>query len=116
MCNIYLNRLDRAWEDERCGVLVRYAEDLLMMCRSRSEAERALTRLGEILAEMGLELKAAKTRIVQQLDVGGEGLDFLGFQHRLVRAGAVKGPNVSSSSPAGPHVEPSSTPGSASVN
>ena len=85
MCNVYLNRLDRAWEDERCGTLVRYADDLLVMCRSRGEAERALTRLGEILAEMGLELKAAKTRIVQ-LEVGGEGFDFLGFHHRLVRA------------------------------
>lgn len=38
-----------------------------------------------LLAELGLEPKAAKTRIVE-LAVGGEGLDFLGFHHRLVRS------------------------------
>jgi RNA-directed DNA polymerase len=55
------------------------------MCWSRSQAERALSRLTELLAELGLEPKAAKTRIVQ-LEVGGEGFDFLGFHHRLVRS------------------------------
>jgi group II intron reverse transcriptase/maturase len=85
LCNVYLNRLDRAWEDEHGGVLCRYADDLVVMCRSRSEAEWALSRLTGLLAEMGLEPKAAKTRIVH-LEEGGEGLDFLGFHHRLVRA------------------------------
>jgi hypothetical protein len=40
--------------------------------------------LRSILAELGLELKPAKTRIVY-LREGGEGLDFLGFDHRRVR-------------------------------
>jgi len=66
------------------GVLVRYADDLLVMCQTRQEAERALAALTEILAELGLELKQAKTRIVH-LTEGGEGLDFLGFHHRWVR-------------------------------
>ena len=39
---------------------------------------------GDLLAELGLEPKAAKTRIVH-LPEGGEGFDFLGFHHRLVR-------------------------------
>ena len=85
LCNVYLNRLDRAWEAERSGVLVRYADDLVVMCRSRAEAERALAGLTAILADLGLEPKAAKTRIVH-LEEGGEGFDFLGFHHRLVRA------------------------------
>ena len=51
---------------------------------SRQEAERALAALSAILAELGLELKQAKTRIVH-LEEGGEGLDFLGFHHRWVR-------------------------------
>jgi RNA-directed DNA polymerase len=38
-----------------------------------------------MLAELGLELKDAKTRIVH-LEEGGEGVDFLGFHHRWVRA------------------------------
>ena len=54
------------------------------MCRTRQEAERALSALTTILAELGLELKPAKTRIMH-LTEGGEGLDFLGFHHRWVR-------------------------------
>ncbi len=90
LCNVYLNRLDREWETEPCGTLVRYADDLVMMCRTRSEAERALVRLTTFLADLGLEPKAAKTRIVH-LTEGGEGFDFLGFHHRLVRARGRKG-------------------------
>jgi group II intron reverse transcriptase/maturase len=84
LANVYLHRLDRQWADRGCGVLVRYADDLLVLCRSRREAERALAALTAILAELGLELKQAKTRIVH-LKEGGEGLDFLGFHHRWVR-------------------------------
>jgi len=62
----------------RHGVLVRFADDLLAMCRTREEAEAALASLREILGELGLELKDAKTRIVH-LEEGGEGVDFLGF-------------------------------------
>jgi group II intron reverse transcriptase/maturase len=79
----YLHRLDRQWADRGTGVLVRYADDLLAMCRTRPEAERALVALTAILAELGLELKQAKTRIVH-LEEGGEGVDFLGFHHRWV--------------------------------
>ena len=85
LCNVYLHRLDRVWQTHGCGALVRYADDLLVMCRSKGEAERALAALKAVLAELGLELKEAKTRIVH-LREGGEGLDFLGFHHRWVRA------------------------------
>jgi RNA-directed DNA polymerase len=85
LCNVYLDRLDRAWETEGSGVLVRYADDLVVMCRSRAEAERALMVLTVLLAGLGLEPKPAKTRIVHLVE-GGEGFDFLGFHHRLVRA------------------------------
>ena len=84
LANVYLHRLDRQWADRGCGVLVRYADDLLAMCHSRREAEKALVALTAILAELGLELKQAKTRIVH-LKEDGEGLDFLGFHHRWVR-------------------------------
>jgi RNA-directed DNA polymerase len=89
LCNVYLHRLDRAW-DEQDGVLVRYADDAIVMCWSRSQAERALERLTGLLADLGLEPKAAKTRIVH-LGVGGGGLDFLGFHHRLVRSPGLNG-------------------------
>jgi RNA-directed DNA polymerase len=88
-CNVYLHRLDRAWDDGD-GVLVRYADDAIVMCWSRSQAERALERLTDLLAGLGLEPKAAKTRIVH-LGEGGEGFDFLGFHHRLVRSRGLNG-------------------------
>jgi group II intron reverse transcriptase/maturase len=90
LCNVYLHRLDRAWDVREHGVLVRFADDVLVMCASRAQAEAALTRLRMLLADLGLEPKEAKTRIMQ-LTVGGDGVDFLGFHHRLVRAWARTG-------------------------
>src|SRR3954452_1292414 len=60
------------------------ATHLVVMCRTEREAERALGALRSILAELGLEPKEAKTQIVH-LREGGEGIDFLGFEHRWVR-------------------------------
>ncbi|HZE15224.1 MAG TPA: group II intron maturase-specific domain-containing protein [Mycobacterium sp.] len=45
---------------------------------------------GELLADLGLAPKEAKTRIVE-LAVGGEGVDFLGFHHRMVRSRGIQG-------------------------
>jgi RNA-directed DNA polymerase len=85
LANVYLHRLDRAWDARRHGVLVRFADDVVVMCASREQAEAALARLRVLLAELGLEPKQAKTRIVH-LAAGGSGFDFLGFHHRLVRS------------------------------
>jgi group II intron reverse transcriptase/maturase len=90
LCNVYLHRLDRTWDARAHGVLVRFADDLLVMCASRAQAEAALQGLRDLLADLGLEPKEAKTRIVR-LEIGGEGVDFLGFHHRLVRAWACTG-------------------------
>jgi len=84
LCNVYLHRLDRQWTERGHGELVRFADDAVVMCRSRQEAERALRAFRAILRELGLTLKDAKTRIVE-LREGGDGLDFLGFHHRWVR-------------------------------
>jgi len=84
LCNVYLHRLDRCWAARGTGALVRFADDLVVMCNSGPEAERALVALRAILAELGLQTKDAKTRIVHMRE-GGEPLDFLGFEHRWVR-------------------------------
>jgi RNA-directed DNA polymerase len=55
--------------------LVRYADDFVVLCHSREEAEAAKTRLAAWLAPRGLCFNEDKTRIVH-LD---EGFDFLGF-------------------------------------
>jgi RNA-directed DNA polymerase len=90
LCNVYLHRLDRAWDTRAFGVLVRFADDLLVVCKSRQQAEAALARLRALLAELGLAPKEAKTRIVE-LAVGREGFDFLGFHHRMVRSRGIHG-------------------------
>jgi Reverse transcriptase (RNA-dependent DNA polymerase)/Group II intron, maturase-specific domain len=84
LANVYLDRLDREWQAHGCGTLVRYADDLVVMCGSEREARRALRALRVLLAELGLRPKETKTRIVH-LREGGEGFDFLGFHHRYVR-------------------------------
>jgi RNA-directed DNA polymerase len=90
LCNVYLHRIDRVWDVREHGVLVRFADDALVMCKSREQVESALGRLRELLADLGLEPKEAKTRIVH-LEVGGEGFTFLGFLHRMMRSPARSG-------------------------
>jgi group II intron reverse transcriptase/maturase len=90
MCNVYLHRIDRAWDIRAHGVLVRFADDVLVMCATREQAEAALVRLRALLAELGLEPKEAKTRIVHLEEAGG-GVDFLGFHHKWVRSRGWRG-------------------------
>jgi group II intron reverse transcriptase/maturase len=89
LANVFLHRLDRAWRGAY-GTLVRYADDLVVMCKSQGQAVAALARVTSLLADLGLQPKQAKTRIVQLTD-GGEGVDFLGFHHRLVHSRAARG-------------------------
>ena len=88
LANVYLNALDRAWEDGHggLGVLVRYSDDLVILCRTKAQAEAAMRELRALLAELRLELADAKTRLVY-LDNDGEGsFDFLGFHHQMVES------------------------------
>ena len=96
LCNVYLHRLDRVWDTREHGVLVRYCDDLVVMCATRAQAESALARLRTVLAGLGLQVKAAKTRIVHLAEgKDAEGFDFLGFHHRWVRArGTVRASRV----------------------
>ena len=85
LANIYLDALDGIWE-RRCrhlGRLVRYADDAVVMCRSRAAAEESLRRLGLIMERLSLELHPDKTRIVE-LGLGKEGFVFLGCYLRIV--------------------------------
>ena len=84
LANVYLHRLDREWRADQHGMLIRYCDDAVVMCRSQAQAEAALERLRVLLAVLGLSPKESKTRIVHLVE-GGSGFDFLGFHHRLVR-------------------------------
>jgi RNA-directed DNA polymerase len=78
LANIMLHELDRAWTAQgNGGLLVRYADDGVIMCRTRRQAEQALAQIAEILAGLGLELHPDKTKVVDLAD-GRQGFDFLG--------------------------------------
>jgi len=81
LANIFLHALDQAWAAHGHGELVRYADDLVVMCASRVEAEAALALVRDVLTELGLELHPDKTRIVD-LREGRDGFDFLGCHFR----------------------------------
>jgi RNA-directed DNA polymerase len=87
LANIALHVLDVEWEKvgRRLGVLVRYADDFVVLCASRARAEEARARAVAVLGSLGLQLHPEKTRIAR-LTRGEEGFDFLGFHHRKVEA------------------------------
>jgi group II intron reverse transcriptase/maturase len=87
LANIALHVLDEAWEARGAGlgVLVRYADDLVVLCPSRLRVAEAQRRVEEALAGLGLRLHPDKTRVAH-LTGGEEGFDFLGFHHRMVRS------------------------------
>lgn len=78
LANIYLHVLDMYWAEKYAclGKLIRYADDFVILCRTRQEAETALQRVKQIVAILKLTLHPTKTRIV---NMGQEGFDFLGF-------------------------------------
>ena len=84
LANIALHTLDEAWQGggQRLGVLVRYADDLVVVCASEQRAAQAREAVAAILDGLGLRLHPDKTRVVQ-LARGAEGFDFLGFHHRM---------------------------------
>src|SRR6266540_2817744 len=55
LANVVLHRLDRAWQarHRRLGVLVRYCDDLVILCPTRERAEAALAALTGLLADLG---------------------------------------------------------------
>jgi group II intron reverse transcriptase/maturase len=87
LANLYLNQLDRIWA-ARCGqlgILIRYADDYVAMCRTESAAREGLRRIGWVMNRLGLTLHPAKTRLVD-LRGGKESFVFLGCTIRKKRS------------------------------
>jgi RNA-directed DNA polymerase len=76
LSNIYLNPLDHLMA-ARGFAMTRYADDLVIQCRTRDEAEAALAAVRQWTAEAGLTLHPTKTKIV---DATAEGFEFLGYR------------------------------------
>lgn len=76
LANIFLHPVDEAIV-EQGWALVRYADDLVMLCRSEADAHEALQYLGYEIERRRLRLHPEKTRIVDATAPGG--FDFLGY-------------------------------------
>ena len=78
LANIYLHVLDMFWAERysSLGILIRYADDFVIICRTKRDAENALQTVKQIMDILKLTLHSTKTRVV---DMGQEGFDFLGF-------------------------------------
>ena len=80
LANIYLHVLDSYWENHKeLGVIVRYADDAVIVCRTRKDAESAFEHLKRIMTKLKLTLNPQKTKIV---DMNKESFDFLGFRYQ----------------------------------
>jgi len=90
LANIYLHELDKGWEDRyaRLGMLVRYADDLVIMCDTAAACEQAEEVLRRVLTRLKLELHPEKTRRVD-LSWGKQGFDFLGCHLRKRLSGRI---------------------------
>ena len=85
LANIYLDPLD--WLMVGSGFeMVRYADDMVVMCRSREEAGAALEKLRDWMAGAGLTLHPDKTRTVD-MTVADSHFDFLGYRFQRSRRG-----------------------------
>jgi len=78
LANIYLNPLDHLLA-EAGFAMVRYADDFVIMCKTREDADRALALVQRWVDENELTLHPTKTRIV---DARTEGFDFPGYHFR----------------------------------
>lgn len=78
LSNAYLNPLDHRMA-EAGFQMVRYADDFVILCRTREEAESALAAVQEWVTSHGLQLHPDKTHIV---DARSESFAFLGYSFR----------------------------------
>lgn len=76
LANIYLHPVDVEMASSG-HEMIRYADDVIVLCRTEAEAQSALTRLREQVEGRGLTLHPIKTRIVDATQRGG--FDYLGY-------------------------------------
>lgn len=80
LANIYLHEMDKqvsAMDDVR---LVRYADDLVILCKTKEVAERTMKQVEAILGGLKLRLNKTKTKLV---NANRESFEFLGFKLKM---------------------------------
>jgi len=78
LANIYLHELDVEMHEAGL-VMIRYADDTVVLCRSQEEAQSALTRMQAWVTANGLTLHPDKTHL-GDCRVEGQGFEFLGYR------------------------------------
>jgi group II intron reverse transcriptase/maturase len=79
LANIYLHEVDKEWQGRGPrAVLVRYADDMLILCPTAADARCEYRHLQKVLRSQGLTLNASKSDVTPVR----EGFDFLGFSFR----------------------------------
>lgn len=83
LSNIYLNYLDTIWEKQftKIGTLVRFADDLVILCYTKEQALEAIDVLKEVFKRLELKMNTTKSKLVNIWD-DKQGFDFLGYHHR----------------------------------
>ncbi|PKM90685.1 MAG: group II intron reverse transcriptase/maturase [Firmicutes bacterium HGW-Firmicutes-12] len=86
LSNIYLNYFDVFWNKRfrHVGELVRYADDFVILCKRKAQAEEALKAVKWIMDKLELTLHSEKTKLVDMY-FGKDCFDFLGFNNRFQR-------------------------------
>jgi len=86
LSNIYLNYFDKLWT-KKCshlGTLVRYADDFVILCKRKNQADEAMKVISFIMSKLELTIHEEKTKLVDMY-FGKESFDFLGFNNRFKR-------------------------------
>jgi group II intron reverse transcriptase/maturase len=94
LANIYLHYAFDSWieKEKRWTAWERYADDIVVHCISKEDAQRVLQQIRERLSEHGLQLNEAKTKIVyckqqnRQEQHDEVSFDFLGYQFKPRRS------------------------------
>jgi RNA-directed DNA polymerase len=93
LANIYLNPLDH--QMAAAGLrMVRYADDFVVLCATREEADTALARIRGFMDGAGLTLHPDKTRIASLDD--GEEFEFLGYRFKPHKGRILRFPRTKS--------------------
>jgi RNA-directed DNA polymerase len=85
LANVYLNPLDHLMR-QAGYTLVRYADDLVILCETQAEAEAAYGMLKAWVEAQGISLHPEKTRIVNMNEIGA-GFNFLGYHFEHTQRG-----------------------------
>lgn len=87
LSNIYLNYFDSHWARKftHLGKLVRYADDFVILCKRKAQAEEAMQAVRWIMNKLELTMHSEKTKLVDMY-FGKDSFDFLGFNNRFQRS------------------------------